>query len=254
MNKNLDGQMTNGTSVGLAEALKRARVMGQKASIAPSDLPATPEQAYAASSSQVRDVAAWKIGGANPWSRKVFNNQEIFFGPLQEQELVSGAGSLSLQGLLAPLAEPEVMLEIADWNATTPSARFSRMALGFEIPATVLPEDLKPELMGQIADRAGAGAIWLTGIRAFDIACFEQPLLVEMQLNADDPIAGSTENVISGPLGAAAEFFSLALRYDMPLEPGQWIATGGLCPAVPVVPGDRLALRSNWGHFTLQLE
>ena len=246
--------MIEGASVHLVEALNSARVAGQEAAIALTDLPATPEQAYAVSRSQIRDAAAWKIGGANPWSRKIFNNQEIFFGPLHEQELVSGTDTLSLQGLLAPLAEPEVMLEIADWSATTPVARFSRMALGFEIPATVLPQDLKPELMGQIADRAGAGALWLTGIRAFDLACFEHPLLVEMLLNGQDPIPGSTENVISGPLGAAAEFMSLALRYDMPLASGQWIATGGLCPAVPVRPGDHLALRSTWGAITLQLD
>lgn len=246
--------MTENANIYLVEALNHARAAGQAAAIGLIDLPATPEQAYAVSRSQVRDVAAWKIGGANPWSRRVFDNREVFFGPLHEQELVSDADTLSLRGLVAPLAEPEVMLEIADWKAPTPVARFSRMALGFEIPAAVLPQDLKAELMGQIADRAGAGALWLTGIRAFDLACFEHPLLVEMFLNRQDPIRGSTENVISGPLGAAAEFIALAQRYDMPLAAGQWIATGGLCPAVPVHAGDHLALRSAWGEIALQLD
>lgn len=236
----------------LVEALNRARSTGQVAEIGLADLPTTAQQAYAVSRAQVQAVAAWKIGGANPWSRKVFDNTEVFFGPLQAEELVMGAESLSLHGLVAPLAEPEVMLEIADWTAPTAAERFSRMALGFEIPAAVLPQALKPELMGQICDRAGAGALWLTEVRPFEAACFDQLLTVEMVLNGQAPVAGSTENVIAGPLGAAAEFLTLAARHEMPLQAGQWIATGGLCPAVAVQPGDLLALRSAWGEITLQ--
>lgn len=245
--------MTESVNSHLLEALNNARALGQTAPIDLNDLPTTLEQAYAVSRAQVLDVAAWKIGGANPWSRKVFDNQEVFFGPLGKRELFSETDTISLRGLVAPLAEPEVMLEIADWRALSPVAQFGRMALGFEIPAAVLPQDLKPELTGQISDRAGAGALWLTGIRAFDLTFFENPFLIEMVLNEQEPIVGSTENVISGPLGAAGEFFALAQRYDMPLEAGQWIATGGLCPAIPVQSGDRLTLRSVWSEVTLQL-
>lgn len=246
--------MTDRAMTQLWAALQRARRAGQVAEITLADLPVSAQQAYEMVRTHAPEVVAWKIGGANPWSRQVFNNKEIFFGPLHQDELAFEGNRLSLRGLVAPLAEPEVMLEIADWTAQDPAARFSRVGLGFEIPAAVLPEALKPELMGQIADRAGAGALWIGATRSFDPALLETPLTVDMVKNGDAPVSGSTQNVITGPLGAAAEFLALAARHEMPLATGQWIATGGLCPAVPVQPGDTLALHSAWGALDLQLE
>ena len=56
---------------------------------------------------------------------------------LHPEELILDSASVSLAGLVGPLAEPEVMLEIADPKAKTPEMQFSRMALGLELPAAV---------------------------------------------------------------------------------------------------------------------
>lgn len=245
--------MTEGGMEQLVAALTQAREAGKPAMITTADLPETPQEAYAVSRAQVGDVAAWKIGGANPWSRKVFDNKEVFFGPLHPHEVFLERDTMPLGGLVAPLAEPEVMLEIADWTTEAPTERFSRMGLGFEIPAAVLPESLKPELLGQIVDRAGAGGLWIGAIQPFDAVALDRELTVQMTHNGGAPTAGSSANVIGSPLGAAAEFLTLARRYDMPVARGQWIATGGLCPAVPVRSGDRLTLRSAWGEIGLDL-
>ncbi|MQQ09586.1 hypothetical protein GFB49_14045 [Epibacterium sp. SM1979] len=226
----------------VALALRAARAKGCPAELVQVDLAVDPAQAYRIACAQVEAFGAWKIGGANPWSRAVFNNQEVFVGPLNITEVSVDSTEVSLAGLVAPLAEPEVMLEIADPNGHTPEARFSRMGLGIEIPASVLPETLKPELMGQICDRAGAGHLWIAAVQPFDAHRLSTTFAAQFALNNGEPADASSANVIGGPLGAAHEFLEIAKRHSLPVASGQWVATGGLCPAVAIKPGDQLRL------------
>lgn len=220
--------------------LQEARARGVEARIDPADLPATLAGAYAAGLAQAAQVAAWKIGGANPWSRAVFDNTEVFFGPLTPAEVAFDTARLAVAGLHAPLAEPEIMLELADPGNGALEQAFARMGLGFEIPASVLPAPVKTMLTGQIADRAGAGALWVGAVRRFDRELLETPFASVFRHNGGAPVAGGGGNIIGGPLGAVRDFLRLARHYGMPLRNGQWIATGGVNPAVAVAPGDRL--------------
>ncbi|MFP4327078.1 MAG: hypothetical protein ACLFQL_03640 [Paracoccaceae bacterium] len=237
----------------LLQRLKDARQRGEAAAIEPAELPADPAAAYALALSDPARVAAWKIGGANPWSRAAFGNDEVFFGALFEDELFVETASVAVGALNSPLAEPEIMLEIADPAAGMPQAAFSRMGLGFEIPATVLPEDCKQLLAGQIADRAGAGALWVGAVQPFDEPRLRRPFDSAFCHNDGKPVAGTSENVLGGPLAAAAEFLALARRHGAPLEAGQWIASGGLNPAVAIKPGDSLRFAALGGEVRLEI-
>lgn len=225
----------------LLQRLNDARAAGSVASISLDDLPSGVDGAYAAAMAQISEVAAWKIGGANPWSRKLFANTEIFFGPLAENEVHHATDTVSLGGLVAPLAEPEVMLRV---SGAPGSLSFSDMALGFEIPASVLPEDCKVTLLGQIADRAGAGLLWVSDPKPLDAEALTAPFVSVFRQNEGEEVVGGGTNVVGGPLGAAQTFLDLAVLYDMPVQPGQWIASGGLTPAVAVQPGDVLRVRA----------
>lgn len=235
----------------LVSALQDARAKGEAALITVEDLPQTENEAYAVALSQAPEVAAWKIGGANPWSRQVFANTEVFFGPLMPQEVAVETDELSLAGLHAPLVEPELMLELGgDLEAEVP---FVRMGLGFEVPASVLPEGVKSFLPGQIADRAGAGALWVGAVQSFDLERCGTAFVSRFRRNGDPAAEGGSANIIGGPLGAAQEFLQLARRYGLPLVPGQWIATGGLSPAVPAAVGDLLACSAMGVEVRLRL-
>ena len=164
-------------------AIRDARVTGTVAEASVADLPESVDAAYALVAQQLPDVAAWKIGGANPWSQKIFGNTDVFFGGLASEELYVDTREVPLSGLCAPLAEPEIMLEIKDPEAGS----FGRMALGFEIPASVLPAELKSTLTGQICDRAGAGAIWIGAFSPFDEAALEVSFVSEFTLNDEPP-------------------------------------------------------------------
>ena len=234
------------------EALKQARSSGRSAFLKATDLPDDTSEAYAISFAQVRDIAAWKIGGANPWSQSIFNNSEIFFGPLRPNEVFLEDTVVSVQNLQTPLAEPEIMLELAETHVEG-VMEFSRMAIGFEIPASVMPERLKPMLSGQIVDRAGAGALWIAGIRPFERSALQQVFSSYTWFNEDEIIIGSSANLPGGPLGVAEEFLRLATHFGAPLRSGQWLATGGLSPAVPVFAGDKLRVQTLCWDVSLSL-
>jgi len=237
----------------LVMELQRARAQGNVARVGLSDLPETHAEAYKVGLCGVTDIAAWKIGGANPWSRKVFENCEVFFGPLTPDEISVETTSLDISRLVAPLAEPEIILELGDWKAECLEKVFPRMGLGFEIPASVLPEDAKAQLTGQIADRAGAGALWIGAVQPIDTALLEAEFDSVFYHNDAGPMAGHSCNIFGGPLGAAYEFLQLAKRHGMPLQSGQWIATGGLNPAVAVAPGDKLSFTALGTNVVLDI-
>ena len=231
----------------ISTTLTQARSAGEPARLVASDIPDGLADAYEIGFSQMQDIAAWKIGGANPWSREVFHNSESFFGAIHPGELFLEKPVVPLNGLNAPLAEPEIMLELAHAQGDDCTSKFSRMAIGFEIPASVLPDELKSVLNAQIVDRAGAGALWIAGITDFDRAILQQDFTSRAWLNGTETAPGGSTSLFGGPLGAAAEFLQLAARYDAPLRPGQWIATGGLSPAVPVSAGDSARVQAlNW--------
>lgn len=233
--------------------LARARREARPAAIDRNDLPHSEAEAYAIAFAQTPRVAAWKIGGANPWSRRVFNNSRVFFGPLHPGEVSVGTADLPVSSLVNPLAEPELALQLADPHGATPEQRFSQMAMCFEIPSTVLPDDLKPILVGQICDRAGSGALWISKPVPFSAARIEAGLDITMRLNNEKPSEGDSGQVIGGPLQAATDFLEQALALGAPLESGQWVATGGMIPAISVSAGDVLALSGTLGKESLRL-
>lgn len=230
----------------LKAELEAARCEGREAKIEVSDLPAYLAEAYALAFSLLpaKDVAAWKIGGANPWSQAAFGNDLPFFGALSRRELLIETTPVDLKGLVAPLAEPEIMLELGEFPDEEGNATFSRMGLGVEIPASVLPADARQTLAGQVVDRAGAGLIWVGDIRAYDEKALDG-VIVHYGKSGGELVEGGSHNVIGGPSGAVRAFLKLARSLGAPLAPGQWIATAGLVRAVPVASGDTVIIHTS---------
>ncbi|MCB1396694.1 MAG: hypothetical protein H6898_12560 [Rhodobacter sp.] len=247
--------MSDPQATRLTALLAQARADGSPAQFAASDLPDTVDAAYAAAfaATPADDIAGWKIGGANPWSQAVFANAELFFGALLARETVTEGASFPLDGLVAPLAEPEIMLELGAWPPRADTPVFTRMALGIEIPATVLPDDAKPRLAGQVIDRAGAGGLWVGPAEPFDGARLTSAFSARYRLNDEDWREGHSGNVFGGPLGSALLFLGQALRRGAPLRSGHWIATGGLVPATRVQPGTQITAEAAGLSLTLDL-
>jgi 2-keto-4-pentenoate hydratase len=229
----------------LRAELEAARREARVANIAVSDLPENIHEAYAFAFSLIEEseVAAWKIGGANPWSQAAFGNTDPFFGALKKDELFLETHSIPLAGLYEPLAEPEIMLEIGSLPDAQGNATFTRMGLGVEIPASVLPDVAKQRLIGQIVDRAGAGLIWVGDIVPFDASALEGFTLKFGKVGGELSEGGS-HNVVWGLAEAVRSFLRIAKSIGAPLEQGQWIATAGLVKAIRIAPGDEVVIET----------
>lgn len=237
----------------LKEELSAARNEARVARIYPGDLPDDQPAAYALAFSLIApfEVGAWKIGGANPWSQAAFGNTEPFFGALAHSELFIETESVSLAGLVSPLAEPEIMLELGSLPDDDGNATFSRMGLGVEIPASVLPTETKGQLVGQIIDRAGAGLVWVGDVRPYDPTDIDS-LKVLYGKAGDTLVEGGSQNVIGGPLGATRAFLKRAKSLGAPIAVGQWIATAGLVKAVPVAAGDEVVISTSDSRLSVK--
>lgn len=236
----------------LSQKLRDARSAGREADVALSELPDNLADAYRFALSTVEDMAgAWKLGGVNPWSQRMFANTELFFGPLAANEVFHNTKEMPVSNLNQPLAEVEIALKIGNWPPNDATPLFTEMAIAVEIPATVLPQPAKGTLLGQVSDRAGAGALWLGEPQAFDATLLMSPIAIELCHDGGVTQEGSSSNILATPLGAAFEFLALTLKYGVPLRQGQWIATGGLCPASPVAANSTLTISHPFGHSSL---
>ena len=224
------------------DVIDAARRAGQKAALGPENLPPDRAAAYQMALAQVDRPLAWKIGASNHWSRMAFGIDHIFFGPLTGSEVRLGGDSLDLSGLVEPLVEPEIVVQIADPDAPNIRGFVSAIELGLEIPATVLPEHLKGHLNAQIVDRAGVGALWVETGMNLEPACLDNPITGSFQHNNESATSWSSANLTGTVRDILSEFRSLAHLYGARLNRGQWIATGGVCKPVPVVPADVLTL------------
>jgi 2-keto-4-pentenoate hydratase len=235
--------------------LSAARAEGVTATLTDSDLPKTLDEAYAIALDGVsaETVSAWKIGGVNPWSHAVFENTEPFYGALWQHEVATTGHAFSLDGLVAPLAEPEICLELGTWPPRADGPLFTRMAIGLEIPATVLPEAIKTCLACQVLDRAGAGGLYIGEAVPFDGDRLAADFLARYRLSGEDWREGRARHVFGGPLGSALLFLGQALHRSAPLRSGQWIATGGLVPAARVETGDRIEAEAAGLSLNLKL-
>lgn len=240
------------TTIDLRTELQTARREVRVANVAVDQLPADLADAYrfAFTLMAADDVAAWKIGGANPWSQAAFGNSDPFFGALSRNELLINTPSVDISTLYQPLAEPEIMLEIGSLPDDEGRATFSRIGLGVEIPASVLPDDAKQQLSGQIVDRAGAGLIWVGNIQPFNEKMLGG-LTVRFGKISEDLTEGGSHNVVNGAAGAVQAFLRIAKALGAPLAQGQWIATAGLVKAISVSPGDTVVVETPDGHLEI---
>ena len=229
-------------ALNLARELLNARTGSREADITVAQLPLSEREAYGIAISQCPKVAAWKLGGVNPWSQKVFANKEAFFGPLSAAELFLETREVSIDHLVGPLAEPELAVQIGDWQSSDPRAQIQAIGIGVEVPASVLPAAPKGELLGQITDRAGAGCLWIGCIQDCDDRVLTEQIEIEVAFGGEEPVECSTATLLGGVRSVLASFRRQARDLAMPVQRGQWIATGGLCPARPAHPGLGIAV------------
>jgi 2-oxo-3-hexenedioate decarboxylase len=218
------------------------------------------EDAYRISAEvlRCRETAGWrrvgrKIGFTNRAILEQYGVYEPIFGYMYDRTVVSSPNalaSLSLDGLVQPLIEPEIALML---RASPPLTRdpiellscVEWIAHGFEIVQCHFP-NWKFKAADTIAD-GGLHGSYVFGppspVRETDASQIAQNLAsfrVELFKNGEAVAQGGGDFVLGSPLNALAHLAELlqGLPSHPQLAAGELITTGTLTPALPVTPGE----------------
>lgn len=195
--------------------------------------------------------AAWKLGGTNHGSRAAFAVSAGYFGPIDARELripslaVPRGESVpeSVPAPLRPLAELKGEVELAlriGPDGHHPDA----WAVALEMPASPIRNLPGAGVAALVADRCAAGELLLGPARAIDagnpLPSFAGARFTQ-ECDGTEVASGTVAgDLVAPPAMLLAEFLDLAAHHDMPVAPGHWVATGGITPCIPYVPGQRI--------------
>ena len=233
----------------LAASLAKADPNGQELAHPFAPLPATLAQGYELCRSTLsaggEPVAAWKVGGSNTASQAKFQSNSIFFGPLYKREVsFSGRpGEVSVEGVTG--CEAEVVLRLRpDYRSSTLLVAenvFDVWTVGLECPDSRFPSSLPLSLPLLVGDRCGAGRLVLATELYTD---FEQCNDVELKIVVDGgEVTGAANSLLGLPVSIGLEFVEMARYYGFDLKAGQWVATGGATPYLPLESGKAALLK-----------
>jgi 2-oxo-3-hexenedioate decarboxylase len=210
-----------------------------------------------------RESGGWlrlgrKIGFTNRAILEQYGVFEPIFGYMYDRTVISSPSveaTLSLDGLVQPLIEPEIALKLrsAPSRAKDPAALLSCIdwiAHGFEIVQCHFP-DWKFKAADTIAD-GGLHGRYIVG-PPLDVSKLDQAELVrqletfqiELSKNGRAVAQGGGDFVLGSPLNALAHLASVleGLPDHPALMAGELITTGTLTPALPIARGELWSTR-----------
>jgi len=237
--------------------------------LAPVDLPADPDAAYALAAETVRQagksVAAWKLGATTAGTRATFATETIYFGALHRDEVWVAGESPAHMPPPVFRAEAEIAFRLAidiaaadavHLAANTPSAvLFDAWTPALEAPYSCIINIPEAGLTALLSDRCAAGALFL-GTPRHDVR--DSAIDGEIAILIDGAVAAvatAPKALLMSPIEAARGFIIEAGRQDVALARGQWISTGGITPCIDL-PSDGTPIGLSFAGeavFTLDL-
>ncbi|MXV99138.1 MAG: 2-keto-4-pentenoate hydratase [Acidimicrobiaceae bacterium] len=190
-------------------------------------------------------VSGHKVGLTNPAVQEQLGMDEPIWGVLFADRCRTDGDDLGGAGLIEPRVEVEVAVVLgADLDKGQHTVADVIRATAFVLPAF---EIVDSRIAGwditnfdMIADNAGAG-LYVLGTRPVPLAAVDLRR-VEMQLtvNGEDAATGSGAACLGNPLNSVLWLADTMSQRGTPLQAGECIMTGSLCPMRPITPGDKL--------------
>lgn len=177
--------------------------------------------------------AAWKLGGTTEKTRELFSVDRLYFGALHEKELVRPGDRVPPHPLCQLQGEVEVAIRIGADDES-----FDAWCIALEMPASPVANLLEAGVKALVADRCAAGCLVLSEARP--IGTLGPRIELHVEQNGETVSEGHSDNLVDPPLVCATTFLHTAREHGFRPRAGQWIATGGLTPCVPLLPGARV--------------
>ncbi len=192
-----------------------------------------------------RRVSGHKVGLTNPAVQQQLGMDEPIWGMLFADKCRTDGDDLDGAGLISPRLEVEVAFVL---GAELDKGRHTAVDV-IDATAYVLPalEIVDSRIAGwditstdMIADNAGSGLYVLGGrpvpLSAVDLRRVEMRLTV----NGEEAATGTGANCLGHPLNSVLWLADTMSERGTPLQPGECIMTGSLCPMRPITPGEEL--------------
>jgi 2-keto-4-pentenoate hydratase len=202
---------------------------------------------------------AWKLGGTNQNTRAAFQTNDAYWGGLHPSEILEPNCSLNFNDLIAPLAEPEIVLVFARDICPTPLRRRSSdlfgllawVSVAIEIPDSVLAVPKVAGLLSLIADRCGAGRL-LVGPQLEPAKLFElEASTVEFTASNGQINRGHGNWILGGVMSSITTAIHEMGRFGISIPAGTLISVGGLTK--PLKLQSNMHYEANFGKYTLGL-
>ena len=191
-------------------------------------------------------VSGHKVGLTNPAVQEQLGMDEPIWGVLFADRCRTDGDDLGGAGLIEPRVEVEVAVVLgADLDKGQHTVADVISATAYVLPAF---EIVDSRISGwditnfdMIADNAGAG-LYVLGTRPVPLAAVDLRR-VEMRLtvNGEEAATGSGAACLGNPLNSVLWLADTMSQRGTPLQAGETIMTGSLCPMRPIAPGDELA-------------
>ncbi len=197
-----------------------------------------------------RRVVAWKLGGANAYTQHLFKVENIYFGPLLEDEFyMFSTDRLTFPVLPVLAVEAEIALRLSEAGVTTPfsdeldpAEAFDAWAVALEFPYSIFSDLPAAGLGALLADRCAAGGLFL-GQKYKGVP--PEKFTLTLELNDGSVAEGNETSLLMTPLELAMEFRKKALKNGFELKEKQWISTGGVTTCMSLEGIHHLTLKLN---------
>ena len=211
--------------------------------ITPILIPDSVQDAYRIQSDIIKalpKLGGWKIGGSSYETQKIFNTNEIYFGPILSMNIHNLFNHEKTVYFKKNMVEAELAFRLSD-NINTktisdPWLLVDRIAPSLELPYSSIRNISTHGLCCLVADCCASGGLILG--KSFPInektKNLSETMEVEIHQNKKLVSSGSVKNMFKRPIDVIYDFINKAREYNFTVTPGQWIASGGLTPCKPI--------------------
>jgi len=203
-------------------------------------MPDDESQAYAIQNEVVQElgfkVLAWKLGGTNPKTQANFDCTSAYLGPI----FSLGDEKPAFFDSAAPRGEAELTFRLSDKIRSLdsngikgdPMAYFDAVYPSLEMPYSRINDFHEVGMLPLVADLCGTGHLVVGDAKHLALLQEHENIPVRIGPQEQPLACGSSLELVGGYQAALVDFLKLVLKYDIQIEAGQLVASGGVTPCV----------------------
>jgi len=203
-------------------------------------MPANLAEAYAIQAAVIAElglkVLGWKLGGTNPKTQTNFECSSGYLGPIFsvsddepafiDNSALRGEAELTfrINNKISDLSLEQIEID--------PLFYFDAVYPSLELPYSQINNFHEVGMLPLVADLCGTGHLAIGDSHTLNILKNVKAFNVKIKQEEAELASGGSDNLIGGYQTALYDFLKLILTYDIAVEAGQLVATGGITDCI----------------------